>query len=112
MCVAVRMDFVGEREMDCVTQSMFPIDVLGRPLLALSNIVPISINFLCYVRIDGSDSSVVLLSLPIQFCFNKQRDTFRGTHFVGVQSISQFFTNRILETNKCSVVKKSKRLIQ
>ena len=57
---AVRMDFLGERLKACETRWMFSSDILGCPLLSLSNTVPVSINFLCQARMEGRDGG----SLP------------------------------------------------
>ena len=53
-------------------------DTLGRPLLAASNIDPVSINFLCQRGIEEPRGWIVsilspvrLLSLNVRFCFNE-----------------------------------------
>ena len=69
---------------------------LSRPLLPLSNTVPISTNFLCHARIDRRDGGSLpylvlkfrseFWSLQIRFGFNKPWHTlcllFKSSHFV------------------------------
>ena len=70
-------------------------DTLGRPVLAASNIDPVSINFLCQRGIEEPGGWIVsilsparLLSLNVQFCFNEPGYTlcllFRSNHIIRV----------------------------
>ena len=56
--------------------------VLGRPLLALSNTVPVFINFLCRARIDGDEGrSLPYLVLKFRWaCRSDLVSTNRDTH--------------------------------
>ena len=98
-----------EAHQDCtrfLTRSMFSSDVLGRPLLPLSNTVPVSINFLCHARTDGPDGgSLSYLVLKFRrvcrsdLVSNKARYTLclllRSGHFLRGSFNSILFINVI-----------------